>query len=145
LAIGHAWQFSRSCSTSSRAVRESGGRPTPRSRPMCATSQRRCRRRGRDSNPREASTAPTRLAGGRTRPLCDPPKPGNTGPEYIVFGMPEMRFVRTATLLAAYEESGPPEGPPVILLHGFPYDPRSYDEVVSPPALAGCRLLVPYL
>src|SRR5437879_9324900 len=97
--------------------------------PTHQESPERCRRRGRDSNPREASTAPTRLAGGRTRPLCDPPKPGNTSPEYIVFGMPEMRFVRTATLLPANEESGPPEGPPVILLHGFPYDPRSYDEV----------------
>ena len=43
----------------------------------------------------------------------------------------------------AYEESGPADGAPVILLHGFPYDPRAYDGVV--PLLPGCRVLVPYL
>jgi len=53
--------------------------------------------------------------------------------------------VRTPTLEIAYEESGPADGVPVILLHGFPYDPRSYDEVVPRLVAAGCRALVPYL
>jgi pimeloyl-ACP methyl ester carboxylesterase len=52
-----------------------------------------------------------------------------------------IRQVRTATLDIAYEESG--DGAPVILLHGFPYDPRAFDEVL--PQLPGCRLIVPYL
>lgn len=46
--------------------------------------------------------------------------------------------VRTPTLEIAYEESGPGDGPAVLLLHGFPYDVRAYDEVVMPRAvLAG--------
>ena len=42
------------------------------------------------------------------------------------------RTVRTDVLDVAYEEHGPPDGVPVILLHGFPYDPRAYDEVAPP-------------
>ena len=45
----------------------------------------------------------------------------------------------------AYEASGPETGTPVILLHGFPDDPRAYDGVAPPLAAAGCRVLVPYL
>ncbi len=56
-----------------------------------------------------------------------------------------IRCVRTPMLEIAYEEAGPPDGTPVILLHGFPYDPRSYDEVVPRLVAAGCRTLVPYL
>ena len=57
----------------------------------------------------------------------------------------KLHRVRTPTLEIAYEEAGPPDGTPVILLHGFPYDPRSYDEVVPRLVAAGCRTLVPYL
>jgi pimeloyl-ACP methyl ester carboxylesterase len=53
--------------------------------------------------------------------------------------------VRTDVLEIAFEEHGPPEGPPVILLHGFPYDVRAFDEVAPPLASDGCRVLVPYL
>jgi len=56
-----------------------------------------------------------------------------------------MRSVRTPTLEIAYEEHGPATGAPVILLHGFPYDPRAFDEVAPPLASDGCRVLVPYL
>ena len=41
----------------------------------------------------------------------------------------EIKFTKTNTLNIAYEESGPTDGFPVILLHGFPYDPRSWDKV----------------
>ena len=53
--------------------------------------------------------------------------------------------VRTPVLEIAYAASGPADGPPVLLLHGFPYDPRAYDAVVPPLTAAGCRTLVPYL
>jgi pimeloyl-ACP methyl ester carboxylesterase len=56
-----------------------------------------------------------------------------------------LERVRTRVLDVAYEASGPADGQPVILLHGFPYDPRAFDEVVPPLAAAGCRALVPYL
>ena len=50
---------------------------------------------------------------------------------------------RTASLEIAYEEHG--GGFPVILLHGFPYDPRCFDEVASELAGRGYRVIVPYL
>jgi pimeloyl-ACP methyl ester carboxylesterase len=53
--------------------------------------------------------------------------------------------VRTPTLEIAYLESGPPDGPPVILLHGWPSDPHDYDGVAPPLAAAGCRVLTPWL
>ncbi len=56
-----------------------------------------------------------------------------------------MRFVETANLQIAYEEAGPPDGVPVVLLHGFPYDIRAFDAVAPALAQAGCRVVVPYL
>ena len=60
-------------------------------------------------------------------------------------GTRPIKRIRTSTLEIAYEESGPETGTPVLLMHGFPYDPRAYDEVVPPLAAAGCRTIVPYL
>jgi len=59
--------------------------------------------------------------------------------------MPTIRHARTSVLDIAYEDSGPADGTPVFLMHGFPYDPRSYDEVVPLLAAQGCRTIVPYL
>lgn len=53
--------------------------------------------------------------------------------------------VRTMTLEIAYEASGPKEGAPVILLHGFPDDVRTWDGVAPALAERGYRVLVPYL
>ena len=57
----------------------------------------------------------------------------------------EVRTVRTPTLEIGYFESGPADGAPVVLLHGFPYDVHAFDEVTPGLAAAGCRVLVPYL
>ncbi|HZJ56211.1 MAG TPA: alpha/beta hydrolase [Myxococcaceae bacterium] len=55
-----------------------------------------------------------------------------------------LKRIRTPVLEIAFEEAGTPEGSPVVLLHGFPYDVRAYDGVVD--RLGGrCRVLVPYL
>ena len=62
---------------------------------------------------------------------------------------PRFRTVTTPTLEIAYEESGPEDGAPgapvVILLHGFPDDPRTWDGAVPALAADGCRVLVPWL
>jgi pimeloyl-ACP methyl ester carboxylesterase len=58
---------------------------------------------------------------------------------------PVLKRVRTSVLEIAYEESGPTAGVAVLLMHGFPYDPRTYDEVVPRLVDAGCRVIVPYL
>jgi pimeloyl-ACP methyl ester carboxylesterase len=55
------------------------------------------------------------------------------------------RSLSTDTLEIVYEEWGPDDGVPVLLLHGFPYDPRAYDAVAPALASAGHRVIVPYL
>ena len=55
------------------------------------------------------------------------------------------RTIRTDTLEIAYEQSGPETGTPVILLHGFPDDVRTWDGVAPPLATAGFRVIVPWL
>ena len=59
--------------------------------------------------------------------------------------MATTRFVETPTLRIGYEESGPPDGAAVLLLHGFPDDAHAYDGVAPVLAAAGIRVLVPYL
>jgi pimeloyl-ACP methyl ester carboxylesterase len=59
--------------------------------------------------------------------------------------MAMVKSVRTKLLEIAYLESGPVDGPPVILLHGWPSDPHDWDGVAPPLAETGCRVLVPWL
>jgi pimeloyl-ACP methyl ester carboxylesterase len=56
-----------------------------------------------------------------------------------------VKFVQTPVLNIGYEEHGNTSGFPIILLHGLPYDIRSWDGVVPPLVEAGHRILVPYL
>lgn len=56
-----------------------------------------------------------------------------------------VHHVTTEVLDLAFERRGEPGGFPVVLLHGFPYDPRSYDEVAEELASNGADVVVPYL
>ena len=56
-----------------------------------------------------------------------------------------IHTVRTATLAIACEMHGPSQGEPIVLLHGFPYDPRCFDQVAPALAADGNRVIVPYL
>jgi len=56
-----------------------------------------------------------------------------------------MPFATTATLNIAFETGGPVDGDPVLLLHGWPDDVRTYDRVVPALHTAGFRTVVPYL
>jgi pimeloyl-ACP methyl ester carboxylesterase len=56
-----------------------------------------------------------------------------------------LRRIAAGVLDVAYAEAGPADGPPVVLLHGFPYDVRAYDEVTPLLVARGCRVVVPYL
>jgi pimeloyl-ACP methyl ester carboxylesterase len=60
-------------------------------------------------------------------------------------GSPRLRLVDTPTLTVGLEETGEPQGFPVILLHGWPDDVRAWDEVVPGLVEAGYRTIVPYL
>ena len=53
--------------------------------------------------------------------------------------------VRAGVLDVAVERSGTRGGWPVVLLHGFPYDVRCYDQVSMILAEAGADVVVPYL
>jgi pimeloyl-ACP methyl ester carboxylesterase len=56
-----------------------------------------------------------------------------------------MKSIDTPVLKIAYEESGSPQGFPIILLHGFPDDAHAWDDVAPPLVRAGNRVLAPYL
>jgi pimeloyl-ACP methyl ester carboxylesterase len=56
-----------------------------------------------------------------------------------------LKQVDAGVLSVAYAEAGVPNGPAVILLHGWPYDIHSYVEVAPLLAAAGYRVIVPYL
>jgi len=56
-----------------------------------------------------------------------------------------LKRIRTGVLEIAYEESGPADGAPALLMHGWPYDVRDYDQVVPLLTAKGCRVIVPYL
>jgi len=56
-----------------------------------------------------------------------------------------MKAISAGVLKIAYFESGPEDGQPVILLHGFPYDARAYSAVSALIAAKGFRCLVPFL
>jgi pimeloyl-ACP methyl ester carboxylesterase len=53
--------------------------------------------------------------------------------------------VRAGDLEVGYTDTGPRDGEAVLLLHGWPYDIRSFDEVAPALAAAGFRVIVPYL
>ena len=55
-----------------------------------------------------------------------------------------LKQVDAGRLNVGYAEAGPPDGPVVILLHGWPYDIHSFAEVTPALAVAGCRVIVPF-
>ena len=59
--------------------------------------------------------------------------------------MTPLQTVQAGVLDVAYFEAGPANGPPVLLMHGFPYDVHAYAEVAPLLAAQGCRVIVPYL
>src|SRR5580698_1226871 len=56
-----------------------------------------------------------------------------------------IRRVTTPMLEIAYEEHGAAGGEAIVLLHGFPYDPRCFDGMAGALAAQNYRVIVPYL
>ena len=73
------------------------------------------------------------------------PESATTGEQrpYTSFG--PIKQVDAGLLNVGYAEEGPPSGPAVILLHGWPYDIHSYVDVAPLLAAKGFRVIVPYL
>jgi pimeloyl-ACP methyl ester carboxylesterase len=59
--------------------------------------------------------------------------------------MGKLKYIDTRDLRIAYEETGKAGETTVILMHGFPYDIRAYDEVTKYLQREKCRVIVPYL
>jgi pimeloyl-ACP methyl ester carboxylesterase len=60
-------------------------------------------------------------------------------------GFDRLKQVDAGLLNVGYAEAGPSDGPPVLLLHGWPYDIHTYVDVAPILARAGYRVIVPYL
>jgi pimeloyl-ACP methyl ester carboxylesterase len=56
-----------------------------------------------------------------------------------------VKQIDAGVLNVGYVEAGPANGPPVLLLHGFPYDIHSFTEVTPLLAAQGYRVIVPYM
>ncbi len=55
-----------------------------------------------------------------------------------------LKHIDAGDLRVGYVEAGPADGPPVLLLHGWPYDVHTYEGVAPLLAAAGYRVIVPY-
>ena len=56
-----------------------------------------------------------------------------------------IKQIDAGLLNIGYAEAGPADGPPVLLLHGWPYDIHSFVDVAPLLAARGYRVIVPYL
>src|SRR4051812_46321104 len=79
-----------------------------------------------------AQSATAQRDGGATRPATRT----SLGP---------LKQIDAGVLNVGYAEAGPVDGPPGILLHGWPYDIYSFVDVAPVLASAGYRVLVPYV
>src|SRR5215471_13731537 len=76
------------------------------------------------------TASPSARSGGRPMP------PTSFGP---------VRQVNAGVLDTGYVESGPADGPAVVLMHGWPYDIHSFADVTPVLASAGYRVIVPFV
>src|SRR6266404_1179193 len=56
-----------------------------------------------------------------------------------------VKQIEAGVLNVGYAEAGPANGPPVVLLHGWPYDIHAFEEVAPILAAKGYRVIIPYL
>ena len=85
------------------------------------------------SGPADAQSTPTNTA---SVPAIKPGTNTSFGP---------LKQIDAGLLNVGYAEAGPANGPPVILLHGWPYDIYSFVDVAPLLATAGYRVIVPYV
>ena len=84
------------------------------------------------------------MQGTSMRPAID--QPGSQVPRAASTQRLEpLRQIEAGVLDIAYYETGPADGPVVMLMHGFPYDIHSFVDVAPMLAAEGCRAIVPYL
>ena len=79
------------------------------------------------------------IAGARAAPPADGTMSGTNA------SFAWLKQIDAGVLSIGYAEAGPPDGSPVILLHGWPYDIHSYVDVAPLLASGGYRVIVPYV
>jgi pimeloyl-ACP methyl ester carboxylesterase len=87
-----------------------------------------------------ATLAAARL--GIVRPLFALPVSDTTRPGRM-FG--PIKQIDAGTLNVGYVELGPPQGKPVLLLHGWPYDIHSFERAAPLLAARGYHIIAPHL
>src|SRR4051812_36489768 len=63
----------------------------------------------------------------------------------LLEGPGQLKQIVAGVLDVGYFDAGPSDGPAVVLLHGWPYDVHSFDNVTPILAAAGYRVIVPFL
>jgi hypothetical protein len=96
----------------------------------CRTAERFWQRARGETHARTGKTKPADL------PIAEPGTNTSFGP---------LKQIDAGLLIVGYAEAGPAAGPAVILLHGWPYDIYSFVDVAPILAVAGYRVIVPYL
>ena len=69
----------------------------------------------------------------------------NTGQPKRLQPLEPIKQLKAGVLDVGYHDIGASDGPPVLLLHGWPYDMHSYVDVAPMLAARGCRVIVPHL
>jgi pimeloyl-ACP methyl ester carboxylesterase len=57
----------------------------------------------------------------------------------------QLKRIQTSRVDMAYLEAGDPGGKPVVLLHGWPDDPSTWNAISAELTKQGCRTIAPYL
>jgi pimeloyl-ACP methyl ester carboxylesterase len=70
---------------------------------------------------------------------------GMSAVEVLATAFGPIRQIDAGVLNVGYVDAGPPDGPAVVLLHGWPYDIHSFAEVTPLLTAAGYRVIVPHL
>ena len=96
-------------------------------------------------NRREFALGLAMAAGAVSLAGCEPTPTHAQGDSESHTSFSSLKQIHAGVLDVGYAEAGPPDGPPVILLHGWPYDIHSYVDVAPLLAAKGYRVIVPYL
>jgi pimeloyl-ACP methyl ester carboxylesterase len=80
-----------------------------------------------------------------TAAVAKPAKPAGTIKPGANTSFASIKQIDAGLLNVGYAEAGPADGPPVILLHGWPYDIYAFVDVAPLLAAAGHRVIIPYL
>jgi pimeloyl-ACP methyl ester carboxylesterase len=94
---------------------------------------------------REFAQMVSLAAAGASAAACAPAPTASSAPPAGHTAFRSYKQVDAGVLNIGYAEDGPADGPPVILLHGWPYDIHSYVDVAPLLADRGFRVIVPYL